>query len=117
MSAGRYDEQIILQRATTSQDAAGEETLVWSSLATEWAWVSYGKGNERRQAAMEQAQQAATFRVNDNTATRSVGLKDRLVVKGTDQVWDIVGNVPVPSDRGKRDIDAILTADTDGAES
>jgi head-tail adaptor len=103
MTAGRRDQKIVIQRGTASTDDYGGETLTWATLATEWAAVFYGKGDERRQAAVEQGNQAATFQVLANTNTRSVGVKDRISHNGS--FWDIVGVAPM--DRGKIEFAAV----------
>lgn len=89
MTAGRRDTLIIIERATTGQASDGEETSTWSTFATEWAAVFYGRGDERRQAAAEEAQQPANFQVLDNELTRAVTPKDRIAADGS--TWDIVG--------------------------
>lgn len=94
MRAGRRDQFITIQRATTGTDAYGESTdASWAALTTEWAAVFYGKGEERRTAAAEQGEQAATFSVLSNANTRSVILKDRIVHNSNN--WDIVGIAPM----------------------
>lgn len=93
MTAGKRDQKIVIERPTATTDAYGETTHTWATLATEWAAVLYGKGDERRQAAVEQGEQAATFRVLSNTNTRSVGVKDRINHGGS--YWDIVGIAPM----------------------
>lgn len=93
MTAGRRDQSIVIQRGTPSTDDYGGESMVWATLATEWAAVFYGKGDERRLAAVEQGQQAATFQVLSNASTRSVGVKDRISHNGSS--WDIVGIAPM----------------------
>lgn len=98
MTAGRRDTLIEFQGATAVQDEYGEETQTWDSLGYAWAAVFYGRGDERRQAAMEQGQQAATFQVLDNVVTRSASIRDRIVL-GEDN-WDIVGIAPETPRRG-----------------
>lgn len=83
----RRGDLVTFQRATVTQDAAGEETPTWATLCQEHAQIFYGRGDERRQAAMEQGEQAATFQVPSNTNTRSVTLKDRISFDGS--IWDI----------------------------
>lgn len=93
MTAGRRDRLVTLQSATATQDEYGEEVSTWEAVGTEWAAVFYGKGDERRQAAMEQGQQAATFQVLSNEVTRAVSIRDRIVLEGDN--WDIVGIAPM----------------------
>lgn len=93
MNAGRRNQLIILQRYTAVQDELGEEVPTWSELGSAWAMVFYGKGDERRQAAVEEGKQSATFRVLATTLTRGVGIKDR--ISHLSSLWDIVGIAPM----------------------
>jgi head-tail adaptor len=93
MTAGRRDQFITIQRGTASTDDYGGETMTWATLATEWAAVFYGKGDERRLAAVEQGQQAAVFQVLSNSNTQGVTLKDRISHGSSN--WDIVGIAPM----------------------
>ena len=89
MSAGRRRDKIVFQRAGLTDDGYTERED-WDNpvtVATEWAAVFYGSGAERRQAAMEQGSQTATFEVPSNNATRSMSVKDRIVFNGAS--WDI----------------------------
>lgn len=107
MTANTRDTKIAFERATTTQDDYGEEVSTWAALGTEWAAINWGRGDERRQAAMEQGAQPATFTVLDNPMTRDVGLKDRIVLDGA--AYDITSNVPGKK-RGERDITATRAA-------
>lgn len=98
MRAGRRDQLITLQTYTTTQDDHNEEVETWGTAATEWAAVFYGRGDERRQAAMEQGLQPATFQVLSNAATRAMNVRGRIVHGGVN--WDIVGIAPDTPERG-----------------
>lgn len=104
MSAGRRDQLITIQRATVTTDDYGAEVPTWATHAQEWAAIFYGRGDERRQAAMEQGSQAATFQVLANAATRTVTLKDRIEHDGA--VWDIQGISPDTPKRGSIELTA-----------
>ena len=108
MTAGRRDQLVILQRYTTTQDEYGEEVQTWAGLGTEWAAVFYGRGDERRQAAMEQGSQAATFRFLSNTQTRALSIRDRIVVDTV--IWDILGIAPM--DRARIEVTAVSSGQT-----
>lgn len=108
MTAGRRDVQVTLQRATVSQDSYGEETPTWGVLATEWAAIYYGRGDERRQAAAEQGTQAATFQMLSNETTRGLTIKDRIVAG--DVNWDVVGISPDTPTRGLLEATAVRAA-------
>lgn len=102
MTAGTRRDLITFSRATTTQDDYGEEIPGWAELGKEWAKVHYGRGDERRQAAMEQGQLPATFMVPDNSMTRGVTLKDRITFDEGE--WDISANTP--GKPGEREITA-----------
>lgn len=87
MAAGRRDTLIELQRFATTQDEYGEEIQSWAPLAQEKAAIYWGRGDERRQAAAEQGSQAATFAIVANEVTRTVTVRDRIMLEGT--AWDI----------------------------
>jgi head-tail adaptor len=106
MTSGERDQLIALQRYTTTQDAYGEETQTWATLGTEWSAVFYGRGDERRQAAMEQGGQPAVFQVISNAQTRALTLRDRIVLDSVN--WDIVGVAPM--DRATVELTAVRTA-------
>lgn len=107
MTAGSKDTLITLERATVTQDDYGEEVPTWASLGQAWAEVNWGRGDERRQAAMEQGQQPATFTVYDNALTRGLQIKDRIIAD--EQAWDITSTVPGKKS-GDRDITATRSA-------
>lgn len=98
---------ITLERATTTQDPYGEEVSTWTELGQEWAAVFYGRGDERRQAAMEQGKQPAVFQMLSNTLTRSLTLTDRIQFDG---VWDIEGIAPDMPRRGYVEVTAVRAA-------
>ncbi len=104
MTAGRRDTLIAIERATTAEDEYGEEVSGWAPVATEWAAVFWGRGDERRQAASEQGQQAATFQVLANLDTLAVTIKDRINYAG---LWDIQGIAPIG--RGLIELTALRT--------
>lgn len=87
MTMRRRGDLVTFERATVTQDDYGEEVETWATLTQEKALIFYGRGDERRQAAMEQGEQAASFEVPSNTNTRSVTLKDRISFDGS--LWDI----------------------------
>lgn len=98
MTAGRRDQLVDLQTYTVTQDGAGEEEKTWSMVAQEWAAVFYGRGDERRQAAMQQSSQTATFQMLRNAVTDALLPQDRIVHANAN--WDIAG--PPALDTPKR---------------
>lgn len=104
---GRRDQEVILQRYTTEQNDYGEEVETWSDIGSEWAAIFYGRGSERRQAAMEQGSQPANFQFLSNAQTRGLTLKDRIEHNG---VWDVVGISPDTPERGLLEVTAVRAA-------
>jgi SPP1 family predicted phage head-tail adaptor len=91
MTAGKRDRKITFERSSSSVDQYGGETQQWQFFAEAWANIIYGTGQERREAAQESAQVAATFQVLANSDTRDLTTLDRINFDG---FWDIVSAVP-----------------------
>jgi head-tail adaptor len=114
VTAGRRDQLVTLETATTAQDDYGEEISTWGPIGggtnptQEWVAVYYGKGDERRQAAMEQGAQPATFEMLSNATTRALTLKDRITLDGA--AWNIQGIAPDTPQRGTIAITATRSA-------
>lgn len=98
LPAGRRDQRIAFERATIETDDHGEEVPAWAAIGERWAAVSYGRGEERRDAAREGGVQPATFIVLADELTGAVVLTDRIAFGG---VWEIRGIVP----RGRAEIE------------
>ena len=105
MSIGARDQKIVFQRAAITSDALNSEVQTWGTYAIAQAKVFFGKGDERRQAAVEEGSQAATFQVRENTLTRSVTLKDR--ISGLGSLWDIESISPHMPKRGTIEFTAV----------
>jgi head-tail adaptor len=97
--AGDRDTRITFERFSTSQDNYGEQVEAWSEIGSSMAKVFYGRGDERRQAAREQASKQATFNVGQNAVTRSLTEADRIKIGAV--IWDIIDITPL----GKSEID------------
>jgi head-tail adaptor len=104
-ATGKRDKLVVFQRATGAQDAYGEPILTWAEIGRAFALVMHGRGSERRQAAMEQGDQPATFRVLSSALTRGLTLRDRIVFEG--RPWDIRGVVADSPARGEVEITAV----------
>lgn len=102
--AGQRDKLVTIQRATYVTDVHNEDVPSWAPIGREWARVIWGAGAERREAAQTQAVQSATFQVLDNSLTRSLTAKDRIVWNGIH--WDIAAP-GVPISRGELEISAV----------
>lgn len=94
---------IMLEAAGFVENEHGEEVEGFNPIGSEWAAVFYGRGDERRQAAMERASQAATFNFLSNGRTRGLTIRDRLV---TDDPWDITSIAPDTPRPGEIEITA-----------
>ena len=108
MSAGRRRDLIVFQRFGTSEDAFGEPSAGAEpeKIGEAYADISYGRGEERRGAALESAKVPATFRVLATSMTRMIGTSDEIAFDGAN--WDIESNVPY--NRRWRDITATRQA-------
>lgn len=108
LPAGRLDKRVRFERQSVGKDRYGAGTGAWAEHATVWAWVVHGTGQERREAAQEDASAAATFRVRRSGATLALSEADRLRFDplgnggsaGLDAapVWDIISVVPIGRD-------------------
>ncbi|MBX7459551.1 head-tail adaptor protein [Qipengyuania huizhouensis] len=107
-SIGRRDQLVTLERATTVQDEYGDEIPSWSTIGQEWAAIYYGRGSERRQAAMEQGAQPANFGMLANPITLGLTVKDRINHAGA--TWDIEGIAPDTPRRGEIEVTAVRAA-------
>lgn len=90
---GQRPHLVRIQRSVTATDDYGGETKTWHDLATAWARVRYGTGQERREAAQERATQAATFEFDWNPETSAIRPTDRLYC--FDAVWDVASAVTI----------------------
>lgn len=91
--AGQRDKLVSIQRTGSTEDAHGETVQDWAEVGKEWARVLFGTGYERRSGAAQSGAQPATFQVLDNSLTRSLTVRDRIVWNG--MAWSIVGTAPV----------------------
>lgn len=94
---GERPHYVLIQRAVTSADDYGGETKTWHTQATGYAAVRYGTGQERREAAQENASQAATFEFDWSPTLSAVQPTDRLYC--FDTVWDVASAVVVGANR------------------
>ncbi len=90
---GKRSHKVIVQRAVVATDYYGGETKTWHEIATGWATVLYGNGQERREAAQNNASVPATFIFDWNPTMASVKPTDRLYCFST--VWDIASAVTI----------------------
>lgn len=102
--AGRRDRRIVFKtngptKSATGEMVSGGGTVIASTLA----WVNYGKGSERRQAAAEGAEVTATARVLATTKTLAIDAGHIAELDGA--IWNVAGNVPW----GRTDRDITIT--------
>lgn len=99
---------VIIQRAVSVEDDHGGETRTWHELTRGWARIRYGTSQERREAAQENATQAATFEFDWTPTLAAVLPTDRGYV--FDTVWDISSAVTIG---GNREVHITLIANLD----
>jgi head-tail adaptor len=95
MDAGQRDRLISFEAAGTSTTNDYGEVIESTSavLATAWARVRFGTGQERREAAQEAASIAATFECLWSPTLATVPTTARIVFDGAN--WDIVSKALV----------------------
>lgn len=96
---GEREFLVTFQRGTPTENEYGEQIMSWATLATAYAKIIYGRGDERRAAAQEQANQIATFSVDWNETLAGVIPTDRISFES--EAWDIINRSPL----GHREID------------
>ena len=92
IAAGLRNKRVVFQRNTPTIDDQGGEVDSWADIGAERAQVLFGTGQERREAAQEQASTTASFRVLHNSLTSGLTTRDRISFDGA--YWDITSNVP-----------------------
>jgi head-tail adaptor len=107
--AGQRNKLVIVQRATTAKDSYGEPIQTWAEIGRLYAAMIHGRGDERRQAAMEQGAQPATFQMLSGAITRGLRLRDRLIAEG--MIWDVRGIVVDSPQRGTVEVVAVANPD------
>lgn len=104
MKQGPLNRRIAVERQSAPvDDGYTTQPGAWAPYCSAWANVVFGKGEERRQAAQEEASLTATFRVRANAKTDAIATTDRIQFDGA--AWNISSNVPYK--REGRDITAI----------
>lgn len=94
MRAGELDSKVIFQKpGSGAEDSFGEAAPGWIEHTKAWAKVLYGRADERRTAAIEGADQPATFLVRATGRTRVLTVKDRILYAGS--TWDITNVAPI----------------------
>lgn len=113
MKAGPRNRLITFQRSITTTDDYGGQVATWTTLCRAHASVSFGTGQERREAAQESASAPATFRVLYNGFTADLRPTDRIQYLGS--AWDITSIVPLGLNEGFEIVAIRLqpTGDTD----
>jgi SPP1 family predicted phage head-tail adaptor len=90
MKATGRNREIVIQRATVTQDpGSGENVETWATFATVWAEMTPVSDGERIKAAEVSAEITTRFRILWSTTVSTVNPKDRLTFDG--KTWDIWG--------------------------
>jgi SPP1 family predicted phage head-tail adaptor len=63
LAAARLDQRVILQSRSVTQDAAGQDAIVWVAVATVWAQVQALRGREFFAAAQMQMETTVKVRM------------------------------------------------------
>lgn len=94
MIRGVFDQEVTFTRASTTTNDYGEEipgTPI--TVADEWAQVRFGLAGEKREAAQENALQAATFEFRRTDELDSLRMTDTAIFDGSN--WNITELAPL----------------------
>lgn len=92
-AAGKLDQRVTLQRATTTTNGLGEEIPSWADLDTVWASWRHATARETLAAAELSAVVSDVFEVRRSSTISDLGPKDRIVWDG--RTYDIVEVTPL----------------------
>ena len=116
--AGRFSQRLRFEQRSAGEDDFGTEKDEWEAFEDRRTWAVYGSGQERREAAQQNASASATFRVRKCSRTSQITAAFRLrhdPVHGAAPleaapVWDIASVVPARDDPSCLDIAAVMKA-------
>lgn len=108
MDPGERFHLVTIQRATVTSNDYGDEIRNWGDIGTAYAAILYGSGQERRDAAQENATQAATFNFDWNPTVAGIRPTDRLIC--FDTAWDVYSAVVIG---GNREVHVTAVANLD----
>lgn len=111
---GQRPHLVHIQEAVTVTGTLGGETKTWSDSGTAWAEVLYGSGQERREAAQENATQAATFIFDWSPQVAAIQPTWRLYC--FDIAWDVASAVTVGANKEVH-VTAVANLDTENLAS
>lgn len=97
MIRGAFDQEVTFRRAAVAVDDYGQEVIDPNAepvtVAEEWARVRFGPAGEKREAAQENASQAATFEFRRTDELDGLLMTDTLNYDGSD--WNITELAPL----------------------
>lgn len=108
MDQGQRPHLVRIQQAVTATDDHGGETKTWHDIGSAWAKFFPGSGQERREAAQENASITAVFNFDWSPAVAGIVPTDRLYA--FDTVWDVVSAVVLGANK---DVDVTAVANLD----
>lgn len=91
--AGKLDQRVTLQRATTTANAYGEQVPSWADLDTVWASQRRASARETLAAAELSASVSDVFEVRRSSVIADLGPKDQLLWEG--RIYDIAEVTPI----------------------
>lgn len=79
------------EKVAVGENAMGEpvDQADWPRVGRAWAQISFGRADERREAAVERSEQVATFTVPANRVTKAITTEH--VIRDRTGSWDITG--------------------------
>ena len=89
LDAGTLDRRVVIQRATITRDAMGEQVETWGALATVWASATPVRDGERFADGEVRSLITMRFQVRWSPQVASLDERDRLLFDG--RTYDIHG--------------------------
>lgn len=99
MEIGKLNRRVVIQNLVAGQDAIGQPTMVWATLATVWANVRYLNGVETMRGDAPVSVARASIRIRRRT---DVAANMRAVLGAT--VFDIKSVLPDEESRERVDL-------------
>lgn len=99
MEIGKLNRRIVLQNLVAGQDAIGQPTMVWTTLATVWANVRYLNGVESIKSDAPVSVAKASIRIRRRTDV----VANMRAVLGT-TIFDIKAVLPDEENRERVDL-------------
>ena len=87
--AGNLDRRIVIERATSTNNALNEPQQTWATLTTVWAQRKDVSDGEKLAAGQVGSHLSSRFVIRSNPTTKAITPSDRINYDGS--IWSIFG--------------------------